>query len=207
MVGAEAQIKKRQRVACRCVGMFRSQCVCRCVWVCWVVFVWATATADSNNICKYFATATYSTFILPPLAARGLSLRFYLIAEIAASRCHLTQIHTHTGTNTYLLRQTGQIFPYNFFHMATMKHCNIFLCPPIALLLYIFVCISPKHSLNSKAKANMSFDAHIRTGMCACVCVNWVKCVIFVLGLLAWQTKLIRKSLWLPASKLQNRWA
>lgn len=117
----------------------------------------------NDGICKYISGKPKRHSIFIPKTrhstaiASGLSLRFYLIAEIVASPGFKKKlIHTHTWvkhiTKIPFLRKRCL---YNFFHNAT-EHCNIFLWPHISLPSYTQCWVSSKHSRNSKA--DMSFD-------------------------------------------------
>lgn len=71
-----------------CVHVYTRMCVC---------LLPSAATAASNNICKYFASATHSTFILPH-HTQGPRLKFAFLFN--CGNCG-TALPTHTNTHTH----------------------------------------------------------------------------------------------------------
>jgi len=128
-----------------------SPCSCVCVgqdeWVSHFITA-AGPTAYANISGKPKRHSTFVPTRHSIAIARGLSLRFYLIAEIVASPRH-THTRSYSCQNAHRYRYTYSYSTRrflrkrclsNFFHNAT-KHCNIFLWPHIFLLSYSFVSV------------------------------------------------------------------
>lgn len=83
----------------RCVSACHSPGARMCVFV-RVCVLPSAATAASNNICKYFASATHSTFILPH-RTQGPRLKFAFLFNCGNCGTALPTHTTHTNTPTH----------------------------------------------------------------------------------------------------------